>query len=168
MLTFTLPSPVWSLPICLDLWTSHSRFLCNIALVEARLSLFLGFILILAKFSSAGVSVLFKWSVCLSTGPRGEVCVHALDLSCPPLCLVSALGLGAEDHGPKECIHAFVLSHFSHVWLFLTPWTLAHQAPLSTGFSRQEYWSGQTFPSPGIKPRSSALQVYSLPSEPHI
>ena len=31
---------------------------------------------------------------------------------------------------------------FSHVWLFLTPWTAAHQAPLSMGFSRQEYWSG--------------------------
>ena len=42
-----------------------------------------------------------------------------------------------------------VLSHFSHVQLFATLWTLALQAPLSTGFSRQEYWSGLLCPSPG-------------------
>ena len=46
---------------------------------------------------------------------------------------------------------------------FVVPWTVAHQAPLSMGFSRQEYWSGLPFPSPGdlphlgIKPRSLAL-----------
>ena len=38
--------------------------------------------------------------------------------------------------------------------LFVTPWTVAHQAPLSMGFSRQEYWSGLLFPAPGIKPTS--------------
>ena len=38
----------------------------------------------------------------------------------------------------------------SHVQLFATPWTVAHQAPRSMGFSRQEYWSGLPFPSPGI------------------
>ena len=37
----------------------------------------------------------------------------------------------------------------SHIWLFMTPWTVAHQAPLSMGFSRQECWSGLPFPSPG-------------------
>ena len=37
---------------------------------------------------------------------------------------------------------------FSHVWLFTTPWTAAHQAPPSMGFSRQEYWSGVPLPSP--------------------
>ena len=37
----------------------------------------------------------------------------------------------------------------SHVLLFATPWTVAHQAPLSVGFSRQEYWSGLPFPPPG-------------------
>ena len=36
----------------------------------------------------------------------------------------------------------------SHVWLFVTPWTAAYQAPLSMGFSRQEYWSGLPLPSP--------------------
>ena len=51
------------------------------------------------------------------------------------------------------------------------PWTATHQAPLSMGFSRQEYWSGLPFPSPrnlpdpGIEPRSPALVVDSLPPE---
>ena len=54
----------------------------------------------------------------------------------------------------------------------MTPWTVACQAPLSMGFSRQEHWSGLPFPSPGdlpdpgIEPRSPALQAYSLPFEP--
>ena len=42
----------------------------------------------------------------------------------------------------------------SHVWLFATLWTLARQAPLSMGFSGQEYWSGLPFPSPGALPNS--------------
>ena len=60
----------------------------------------------------------------------------------------------------------------SRVQLFATLWTVAHQAPLSTGFSRQEYWSGLPFsspgnlPDPGIEPRSPALQADALPSEP--
>ena len=60
----------------------------------------------------------------------------------------------------------------SHVQLFATPWTIAYQAPLSMGFSRQEYWSGLPCPSPGdlpdprIKPGSPALQIDALPSEP--
>ena len=41
-----------------------------------------------------------------------------------------------------------LLSRFSCVWLCATPWTAAHQAPPSMGFSRQEYWSGLLFPSP--------------------
>ena len=55
--------------------------------------------------------------------------------------------------------------------LCATPWTVAHQAPLSMGFPRQEYWSGLPFPSqwdcpnPEIKPKSPALQADSLPSE---
>ena len=61
---------------------------------------------------------------------------------------------------------------FSRVRLFATLWTVAHQVPLSMGFSRQEYWSGLLFPSPGdlpdpgIEPRSPALQADALPSEP--
>ena len=48
--------------------------------------------------------------------------------------------------------HACVLSHFSHVWLFVTLWTVACQAPLSMGFSRQEHWSGLPWPPPGDLP----------------
>ena len=44
------------------------------------------------------------------------------------------------------------LGCFSHVQLFATPWTVALQAPLSLGFSRQEYWSGVPFPTPGDLP----------------
>ena len=53
----------------------------------------------------------------------------------------------------------------------MTTWTVARQAPLSMGFSRQEYWNGLPFPSPGdlshpgIKPWSPALQADSLPTE---
>ena len=60
----------------------------------------------------------------------------------------------------------------SRVQLFATPWTVVYQAPPSMGFSRQEYWSGLPFPSPGglpnpgIEPRSPALQEDALPSEP--
>ena len=56
---------------------------------------------------------------------------------------------------------ACMLSHFSHVQLFATPWTVAHQAPLSIGFSKQEYWSGLTFPSPGDLP-NQGIQPMSL------
>ena len=55
---------------------------------------------------------------------------------------------------------------------FATPWTAALQAPLSMGFSRQEYWSGLPcpppgdHPDPGIEPGSAASQADSLPSEP--
>ena len=45
-----------------------------------------------------------------------------------------------------------MLGHISHVGLFATPWIVAHQAPLSMGFSRQEYWSGLPCPSPGDLP----------------
>ena len=64
------------------------------------------------------------------------------------------------------------LKLLSPLWLFVTPWAVAYQAPLSTEFSRQEYWSGLPFPSPGdlpdpgIEPRSPALQADALPSEP--
>ena len=60
----------------------------------------------------------------------------------------------------------------SRVPLFATPRTVAHQASPSMGFSRQEYWSGLPFPSPGdlpdpgIKPRSPTLEADTLTSEP--
>ena len=60
----------------------------------------------------------------------------------------------------------------SYVQLFAAPWTVAYQAPRSTGFSRQKYWSGLPLPSPedlpdpGIEPGSPALLADALPSEP--
>ena len=67
-----------------------------------------------------------------------------------------------------------VLNYISHSVMSNSamPWTEAYQAPVSMEFSRQEYWRGLPFPSPGdlpdpgIKPRSLALQADSLPSEP--
>ena len=71
---------------------------------------------------------------------------------------------------PSVCVCVCVcVCMLSCVWLSVTPQTVAHQAPLSMVFSRQEYWSGLLFPSPGdlpdpeINPASLALQVDSLP-----
>ena len=64
------------------------------------------------------------------------------------------------------------MKSLSCVQLFVTPCTVACQAPPSMGFSKHKYWSGLPFPSPGdrpnpgIKPRSPALQTGALPSEP--
>ena len=79
----------------------------------------------------------------------------------------------------KKCMKVKLLSR---VQLFVTPWTVAYQAPLSMGPSRQEYWSGLPFPSPywsgllfpspgdlpdpGIEPESPTLQADALTSEP--
>ena len=65
-----------------------------------------------------------------------------------------------------------LVKSLSLVRLFATRWTVTYHDPPSVGFSRQEYWSGLPFPSPGdlpnpgIKPRSSTLQAEALPSEP--
>ena len=64
------------------------------------------------------------------------------------------------------------MKSLSRVQLFATPWTVTYQAPPSMGFSRQEYWSGLPFPSPGdlpdpgIEPGSPALQADFLLSKP--
>ena len=65
-----------------------------------------------------------------------------------------------------------------HVRLFVSPWTAAHQAPLSMGFSRQEYWSGLLFPSPGVLPNTGVKPVSPVspawevdsksPGKPHL
>ena len=73
----------------------------------------------------------------------------------------------------RGCGEKGTLLHDLHscVWVFMTPWTVACQAPLSMEYSRQEYWSGWPFPSPGnldpgIKPGFPALQADSLLPEP--
>ena len=74
--------------------------------------------------------------------------------------------------GTTICTVKVKVKSLSHVRLFVTPWTVTYQALRSTGFSRQEYWSGLPFPSPGdlpnpgIKPGSPVLQTDALPSEP--
>ena len=75
---------------------------------------------------------------------------------------------GGKDSNCSKCVCVCLLSH---VLLFATPRTVARQALMFTEFSRQEYWHGLPFSSPGhladpgIKPRSPALQTYSLPPE---
>ena len=81
--------------------------------------------------------------------------------------------LGAFDP-VKACSKGLVkvkMKLLSPVRLFVTPWTVAYQAPPSMGFSRQEYWSGLPFPSPGDLPNpgielgSPTLQADSLVNE---
>ena len=73
-----------------------------------------------------------------------------------------------HDLATKHTILIIHLMHpqsLSHVHLFATPWTTAHQAPLSMGFPRQEYWSGLPLPSPGDLSNPGLLhwQEASLP-----
>ena len=69
-----------------------------------------------------------------------------------------------------KCV--YVLSHFSCVWLFKTPWTVTHQAPLSMGFSRQKYWNGLPcllqgiFPTQGWNPHLLCLLHWQVGSSP--
>ena len=76
-------------------------------------------------------------------------------------------------HLPRALIiYLCVCKSLSRFQLFVTPSTVARQAPLSMGFSRQEYWNGfphsppRNRPNPGIKPRSLTLQEDSLPTGP--
>ena len=70
------------------------------------------------------------------------------------------------------CVKKVKVKLLSRVQLFATPWTTAYQVLLSMRFSRQGYWSGLPFPSPGvlpnpgIEPGSPALYTDTLPSEP--
>ena len=83
---------------------------------------------------------------------------------------------GGQWHWSETFWFYFVCQSLSHVRFFATLWTVAHQVPLSVGFSRQEHWSGLPFPSPGdlphpgIRPRSSVLQVdfllFETPGKP--
>ena len=92
---------------------------------------------------------------------------HAKCFSCANLCspdniTVRGVCSSLAIHRGLASAPLLVCSVFSHVQLFATPWTVAHQAPLSMGFSRQKYWSGLPFPPPGdlphprIKPMSPA------------
>lgn len=97
-----------------------------------------------------------------------------------PVALMTASHIPSQSHGHSQLprllgnvarLRRRRYQSFSHVRLFVIPCAVARQAPLSVGFSRQEYWSRLPFPSPGdlpnpgIEPRSPALQADSLPSE---
>ena len=70
----------------------------------------------------------------------GVTCLRCVDLTCWPV--------------PGPTFYKYGGGVLSHVWLFVSPWTVAHQAPLPLGLSRQEYWSGSSFPPPGDLPDS--------------
>ena len=83
--------------------------------------------------------------------------------------------INVKNHDPSNeywVIFHLKVKSLSHVPLFATLWTAAHQASPSMGFSRQEYWSGSPSPSPGdipnpeIEPGFPTLQADALPSEP--
>ena len=97
-------------------------------------------------------------AICIFSAIRRDVCVsHACKIS---KTLSFHLWL------------TFKVKLLSYVRLFANPWTVAYQTPLPMEFSRQEYWSGLPFPSPGAFPdpgirlRSPALQADTLPPEP--
>ena len=77
-----------------------------------------------------------------------------------------------QSLGWEDLLEKRMTTH-SRILAWEIPWTAAYQAPLSMEFSRQEFWSGLSFtspgdlPHPGIEPVSSALQADSLPSEQH-
>ena len=62
------------------------------------------------------------------------------------------VGYSGASSGPLPMAGQSEVKSLSRVRLFATPWTVAYQTPLSMGFSRQEYWSGLPFPSPGHLP----------------
>ena len=78
----------------------------------------------------------------------------------------------AGAYGKVCLVRKVKAKSLSRVQLFVSPWIVTYQAPLTMGFSRQDCWSGWPFPSPGdlpnpgIEPGSPALQADALPSEP--
>ena len=135
----------------------------------------------LSHFSCVGLFVTL-WTVACQAPPstgfsRQE---YWSGLPCPPPGDLLDLGIKlASSMSPAVAGGFFTTSakivkvkSFSRVRLFVTPWTVAYQAPQSMEFSRQEYWSGLPFhspgdlPNPGIKSGSPALQADALSSKP--
>jgi len=107
----------------------------------------------------SGLSILFYWSMCVCYATAAAA---KLLQSCPTLCdPIDGSPPGSPVPGILQArILEWVAISFSNAWkwkvklkllgrvqLFVTPWTVAHQAPPSMGFSRQEYWSGVPLPS---------------------
>ena len=105
-------------------------------------------------------------------GPGGRRIPHHQAILQPQLGVLPFHAILTLPEIAQDPTHACVLSRFSRVQFFVTLWTVNHQTPLSMGFSRQEYWSGLPFSSPGdlpnpgiepVSPASPALQADSLP-----
>ena len=89
------------------------------------------------------------------------------------ICLIYHVMLASGIKQSDSVIYMHLIYiYFIFISIIVSPWTVAHQASPSMGFYRQEYWNGLPFPSPGdlphpgIEPRSPALKVDTLPSEP--
>ena len=96
------------------------------------------------------------------------MCPMLLELLEISLKIIFLINTECDDSLWPSCGAVWVLSCFSRVQLFVALWTVAHRAPLSMEFFRQEYWSGfpcpppGDLPNPGIEPPSPALQADSL------
>ena len=106
---------------------------------------------------------------CMKVKSEGEVAQSCPTLSDPMDCsLVGSWDFPSESTAIAFSNLTYEVKSLSHVWLFATPWALTYQAPSSMGFSRQEYWSGLPFPSPGdlpnpgIEPRHRRQMLYHL------
>ena len=113
----------------------------------------------------------FLW-VIEEISPRGKNIIYSFKILLSTYCMLRNMLSYMLWYKCCECVCVCVLSHFHHVQFFVTPSTIAHQAPLFMGFSQQEYWHrlpcpplGE-LPNPGTKPTSPALQVDSLLAEP--
>ena len=115
--------------------------------------------------------VLLRWSLSTQILARSSYGIHRTTSRATEM----AQRIWCPGEDPLKCYFCcsiFIVKSLSRVRLFATLWTVAHQAPQSMGFSRQEYWSGLPFPSPGdlsdpgIEPRSPALRADTLTSEP--
>ena len=135
----------------------------------------------MSKWKEKILSFFFKLSTdgCLKNKPASMYPINELKIPwiCHPnhhcICFESSLRAKriAFWYDFKEKKERNKVKFLSHVRLFATPWTVAHQAPPSMEFSRQEYWGELPFPSPGylpnpgIEPGTPALQTDTLPSE---
>ena len=112
------------------------------------------------------ISAFYRWE------NRGtEIFSHLLKVSQLVSSLAGIYQSGSTAHMLNLHPAVYMLSHFSRVWLFVTWWTVAYQAPLSMEFSRQEDWGGLPCPPPGdlsdpriepASPATPALQTESL------
>ena len=118
------------------------------------------------------ISLVLQQNVSLSITVTAQFCALVLR-TCGSIGTNCRLTSSRDTALPR--LRTINVQSLSRVLLFATPWTIAHQAPLSMEFSRQEFWSGVPIPPPGYLPHpgtepvslaSPALEAHSLPLEP--